>query len=249
VSWDYGTLASEIYELDKPIGYSFGDTEYYTRLLGAVRGKILEPAAGTGRILIPLLEAGLDVEGLDTSPEMLAICRQHCQDRGLAPVLHEADMTTFTKPGAYQAVIIPTGSITLLDGPQATLAALACFLQSLAPAGRLIIDIPPPQLVTEPEPVRHWRGGQDLWTLQTMHIEYDPAANQTTRFLRYDKWRDGTLLATELQLFRLQHWSLREFHNLLAEAGFTGIHATADYHDDRPPGPGNDHWTFHASRS
>jgi SAM-dependent methyltransferase len=70
VSWDYGTLASEIYELDKPIGHSFGDTEYYTRLLGAVRGKILEPAAGTGRILIPLLEAGLDVEGLDTSPEM-----------------------------------------------------------------------------------------------------------------------------------------------------------------------------------
>jgi hypothetical protein len=145
-------------------------------------------------------------------------------------------------------VIIPAGSITLLDGPQATLAALTCFHQSLAPSGRLIIDIPPPELVTGPEPVRHWRRGQYLWTLQTIHIEYDSAANQTTRFLRYDKWGDGTLLATELQLFRLQHWSLPEFRHLLAQAGFTAIHVIADYHDDRPPGPGSDQWTFQASR-
>jgi SAM-dependent methyltransferase len=247
VSWDYGTLASEVYELDKPIGHSFADTEYYTRLLSEVRGRILEPAAGTGRILIPLLEAGLDVEGLDTSPQMLAICRQHCQDRGLDPVLHEADMTTFTQPGAYQAVIIPAGSITLLDGPQATAAALRCFHQSLAPSGRLIIDIPAPQLVTEPEPVRYWRRGQYLWTLQTMHIEYDPATNQTTRFLRYDKWQDGTLRMTELQAIRLQHWSSHEFEDLLTEAGFTSMLVTADYQDASASGPANHTWTFQAA--
>ena len=33
-----------------------------------------------------------------------------------------------------------------------------------------------------------------------MHTEYHPAANQTTRFLRYDKWQDGTLRTTELQI-------------------------------------------------
>lgn len=51
-------------------------------------------------------EAGFAVEGLDVSPDMLAVCRQHCQDRGLDPVLREADMTTFAEPGAYQAIII-----------------------------------------------------------------------------------------------------------------------------------------------
>lgn len=249
MGWDYGSLAAEIYELDKPIGHSFGDVEYYARELAGMRGKILEPAVGTGRILIPLLEAGLDVDGLDSSREMLAVCRQHCRDRGLDPVLREADMTAFTQPGAFEAVIIPTGSITLLDGRDATLQALACFRESLVPSGRLIVDVPAPQLVTEPEPMRYWRREPYLWTLQTMHIDYDPVANQTTRFLRYEKWQDGSLLATELQPFRLQHWSLPEFGALLAEAGYTGIRVNADYQDDRKPGPDSDDWTFHASLS
>jgi hypothetical protein len=40
MSWDYGTLATEIYEIDKPIGHSFGDVEFYAGLLaGAVTGR------------------------------------------------------------------------------------------------------------------------------------------------------------------------------------------------------------------
>jgi SAM-dependent methyltransferase len=248
MTWDYGTLASEVYELDKPIGHSFGDVEYYTRQLVDVTGRILEPACGTGRILIPLLGAGLSVEGLDSSPEMLAVCRQHCRDRGLDPVLRQADMTTFTQPGTYHAIMMPTGSITLLDGRKETLPALRAFRESLVPGGRLIVDIPPPILVTEPEPMRYWRRDPYLWTLQTMHIDYDPAANQTTRFLRYEKWTSGSLIATELQLFRLQHWSIHEFTNLLAEAGFTDIKVTSDY-QDQAPNPGSETWTFHATRS
>ncbi|HEY7433376.1 MAG TPA: class I SAM-dependent methyltransferase [Streptosporangiaceae bacterium] len=248
LSWDYGTLATEVYELDKPIGHSFGDVEYYTRHLAGVTGRVLEPAAGTGRVLIPLLAAGFAVEGLDSSPQMLAVCRQHCRDRGLDPVLREADMTAFVRAQTYQAVIMPAGSITLLAGPDATLRALTAFHQSLAPGGRLILDVPATRRVAETEPMRHWRRDSCLWTLQTMHIEYDRAANQTTRFLRYEKWRDGGLLATELQIFRLQHWSLPEFGQLLGEAGFTDVRVTADYHDTGAPGPDSDDWTFHATR-
>ena len=248
MSWDYGTLATEIYEIDKPVGHSFGDVEYYTRLLAGVSGRILEPGVGTGRILIPLLAAGHEVEGLDTSPQMLEVCRQHCRDRGLDPVLHEADMTAFVRPAAYQAVIIPAGSFELLDGTPAAQQALACFRESLAPGGHLVLDIDPPQLIAGPEPLRHWRRGSFLWTLQVTHAWYDSAANQTTRLLRYEKWQVGELIVTESQWFRLQHWSLREFEGLLAGAGFADIRVTADYHDDRRPGPDSGLWTFHATR-
>jgi len=120
-------------ELDKPVGRWFADVEYYAGLLAGVSGPILEPAAGTGRILIPLLQAGHDVEGLDNSPQMLALCLQHCHDRGLDPVLREADMTIYVRLAAYEAVIIPAGSIALLDGRKATLQALTCFRDSLIP--------------------------------------------------------------------------------------------------------------------
>lgn len=247
MSWEYGTLASEVYELDKPVGRPSTDVAYYTGLLADVGGPILEPAAGTGRILIPLLQAGHEVEGLDSSPQMLARCRQHCHDRGLDPPLHEADMTIYVRLAAYEAVIIPAGSIALLDGRTATLQALACFQDSLVPSGRLLVDVPVPRPAADHEKVRYWRRDPYLWTLQTIHTEHDPAANQTTRFLRYDKWQDGTLRTTELQAFRLQHWSSQEFEQLLAEAGFTGIRVTGDYQDARTPGTANDVWTFQAA--
>jgi hypothetical protein len=81
-----------------------------------------------------------------------------------------------------------------------------------------------------------------------MHIEYDPVANQKTRFLRYEKWHDGRLVSTELQPFRLQHWSLAEFAQMLTETGFTEIAVTADYQDNHQLEPDSDDWTFHATR-
>lgn len=45
-------------------------------------GPVLEPAVGNGRIFIPLLEAGLALEGLDASQDMPDYCRQECRSRG-----------------------------------------------------------------------------------------------------------------------------------------------------------------------
>ena len=138
-----------------------------------------------------------------------------------------------------------------MDPPAATAAAIrspaTCFRDSLVPGGRLFVDIPVPPPAAGHEAMRYWRRGSYLWTLQTIHIEYDPATTQTTRFLRYDKWQDGTLRMTELQTFRLQHWTSHEFADLLAEAGFTHILVTADYQDARTPRAGNGVWTFHAT--
>jgi hypothetical protein len=47
VSWDYGRLVAEVYELDKPVGSTFPALRYYTRQLAGVTGRILEPATGT----------------------------------------------------------------------------------------------------------------------------------------------------------------------------------------------------------
>jgi hypothetical protein len=144
-------------------------------------------------------------------------------------------------------VIIPAGSIALLDGRTATLQALTCFHDSLVPGGRLVVDVPVPRPAAGHEAMRYWQRGPCLWTRQTMHIEYDPAAHQTTRFLRYDKWQEGTLRLTELQTFRLRHWNRQEFQDLLAEAGFTRIRVAAGYQNAANPPAADGIWTFHAT--
>jgi SAM-dependent methyltransferase len=246
MSSEYGALATEVDELDKPVGHPFTDVSYYTAMLADVSGPILDPATGTGRFLIPLLEAGHQVEGLDSSPHMLGRCRQLCRDRNLDPVLRECDMTVFVQLAAYEAVIVPAGSIALLAGREAALQALTCFRDSLVPGGRLYVDVPMPSLIATAGAMRHWRRDPYIWTLQTVHTEYDPAVNQTTGFLRYDKWHEGSLRATELQIFRRQHWSGREFADLLAEAGFVDTLVTVDYEDSRWPSEESGVWTYQA---
>ncbi|MEL5959146.1 class I SAM-dependent methyltransferase [Streptomyces sp. CLV115] len=102
-TWRYGPLATLFHELDKPTGTSFGDFEFHADRLRNVSGPVLEPAVGTGRILMPLLERGLAVRGYDTSAAMPAQCRVNCARRGLKADVFESDMTTHREPGAYEA--------------------------------------------------------------------------------------------------------------------------------------------------
>ena len=91
----YRRLSAWVYDLDKPPGRSFGDIEFLRARLADCRGPILEPAVGTGRVLIPLLEAGLTVAGFDASDEMLERCRANCSARGLSPRLDKMRFEDF----------------------------------------------------------------------------------------------------------------------------------------------------------
>lgn len=244
---DSSTLIAEVYDFDKPIDRHYDDVAYYVCLLTGVSGRVLELASGTGRFLIPLLEAGVAAEGLDHSLEMLDVCRRHCEDRGLKTALHSGDMAAFDLPRAYEMVIMPSGAIKELIGRDAALQALACCRKVLVPGGRLVVDVVPPRLVTEHGPMRYWQRGSDLWTQQVVHLDYDSAANRTIKLQRYEKWHDSVLVRAEMHRFCLQHWTLQEFHGLLAEAGFTDVSVMADYQDGVPPGPDDDDWTFHAT--
>jgi SAM-dependent methyltransferase len=58
-------------------------------------GPVLDVACGTGRIMLPCLKAGLDVEGLALSPAMLARLRQKASALGFEPKLHHSGMSGF----------------------------------------------------------------------------------------------------------------------------------------------------------
>ena len=80
----YGALAAEIYDIDKPLG-AMPDTRFHLDRFAGFDRPILEPACGTGRTLVPFLEAGHDITGFDQSPEMLERCRARCAERGFPP--------------------------------------------------------------------------------------------------------------------------------------------------------------------
>ncbi len=246
----YGKLASWIYHLDKPIGHSFGDLEFYRQRLTGCDGPILEPAVGNGRILIPLLEMGFAIEGFDASQDMLQHCRQECRKRDLAATLTCQTFEQFSYDRRFAAIIMPAGSFQLITETASAVAVLKRFWEHLQPGGRLILDIDPIEsVISEAMPARRWPvEGGDLLTMTSHRAEIDYVKQTTLSHLHYEHWRDGALLVSELDLFHLRWWGVEELTFALREAGFADVVVSGDYQHGRQPRQGDQIISFEANR-
>lgn len=244
----YGTLASWVYDLDKPIGRSFGDVEFYRDRLRNRTGPCLEPAVGNGRVLIPLLEAGFAIEGFDASEDMLNRCRHHCRERGLDARLQVQRFEDFSYEHKFEVIIVPVGSFQLIIDPAAARRVLGRFQAHLLPEGRLIVDLSPIRDFSNPEVhIRSWpTEGGDVLTLTDNRVETNYVAQTIVSHLRYEQWRAGELIHTELDIFHLRWWGVIEFELALREAGFTDIVVSGNYQHGRSPSKDDQVITFEA---
>lgn len=246
----YSQLAAEVYDLDKPVGHSFGDVEYYRERLSGIKGRILEPGTGSGRIYIPLLEDGLRIEGIDTSPVMLESCKRRCEERGLSPVLLEMSMCELKLPRSYEAIIIPAGTFLLIEDRKSSILALKKFHEHLAPDGRLILDLYL-QHDTELNEVitKSWQTPeQNIITMESKRVEVNFIDQYSVSFLKYEKWQNGKLIDTELQRLAMRWYGVREFKLILERLGFTDIVISADYTYGKAPDHAGQTITYEARK-
>ncbi|WP_426450306.1 class I SAM-dependent methyltransferase [Paenibacillus sp. S-38] len=249
----YGTLCTEVYDLTKPVGKSIGgDLEYYRERLASCRGRTLEAMCGSGRLLIPLVEAGLNVDGIDESPQMLASCQGRCEAGGLIPRLFEGKLQELSLPYLYEAIIVPAGSFLLIEDREESVEVLRRFHRHLVPGGRLILDLEMPDLQnlgigttgTSAFPLL----GGDVITMESRTVEADLFRQVVVTHLRYEKWRQGSLLSSELQRLALRWYGIEEFRMLLDSVGFSNITVSADYEYGRAPSHHRQIFTYEAVR-
>ncbi|MEI3606287.1 class I SAM-dependent methyltransferase [Pseudogracilibacillus sp. SE30717A] len=244
----YSKLSSEVYDIDKYVGFSFGDVEFYSDRLASCTGKILEPGVGTGRILIPLLEKGFKIDGFDVSNEMLKICRRNCEKRGLNPKLFEGKMESVLLETEYEAIIVPTGTFLLLHKREDSLNALRNFYNHLSNGGKLIIDIfLQTDLTIGDVSTRTLETQNDeMITLESKIVEVDYINQYTVSHNRYEKWNNGVLTQTELERFPLRWYGIEEFKTILEQIGFEDIVISADYKNREYPTNSSQTITFEA---
>ncbi|MFB1051861.1 class I SAM-dependent methyltransferase [Paraliobacillus sp. JSM ZJ581] len=244
----YNNLSSEVYDIDKYIGLSFGDVEFYSDRLASCEGNVLEPGVGTGRILIPLLEKGIKVDGFDVSKEMLKICRNNCKNRGLDPKLFEGRMESFSLDTKYEAIIVPTGTFLLLHKREDSISTLKNFYNHLSDGGKLILDIfLQTDLTVGNVSTRTWEsqnGG--IITLESKIVEVDFISQYTISHNRYEKWNNGQLTQSELERFPLRWYGVEEFKMILEQIGFKDITISADYKHGNYPTNSTQTITFEA---
>lgn len=247
----YGALCAEVYVLDKPPG-ALGDIRYYLDHLRPLTGPVLEAACGSGRLLIPLLEAGVPIEGFDHSEHMLARCREAADPRGLNATLSRLRFQEFAYPHPFEAIVCPAGAFTLIDDFTEALAVLRRFHDHLSPGGRLFVDLMPLAYLTNPAThhVRSWTtpAGEQL-TITSTRLELDLMGQRRVSLDRYDRWRGGRLVESEVEVLATRLWGLKEFELTLKEAGFADISVCGDHRIGRPPRPSDGWWCFQAVRA
>src|SRR5207248_8049053 len=74
---EYKRLLTEAYDLDKPEAPE-QELARWMQFAREAYGPVLEVMCGSGRFLVPLARAGIDIDGVDASDDMLAACSQRC---------------------------------------------------------------------------------------------------------------------------------------------------------------------------
>jgi SAM-dependent methyltransferase len=148
----------DVYDLvgkDVPYGLDF-----YVGLARQAKGPVLDIACGTGRILLPCLQAGVDIEGLDLFEPMLKTLRAKAAGLGLTPRLHQADMSDFALPRRYCLIMIPFNAFIHNMTQEAQIRCLQLCREHLVPEGNLTFDtfFPSREIVGAPDNTRVLEG-------------------------------------------------------------------------------------------
>jgi SAM-dependent methyltransferase len=136
---------ARLYDLD--LVEDPGDLDLYLALAGRTGDPILELAAGTGRLAIPLAEAGHRVTAVDLDPAMLERARGAADRAGHAAAsrleLVEADLLglDLAAAGTYRLAFIGLNSLFLLATRDGQREAMRTLARHLAPGGLAAVDV------------------------------------------------------------------------------------------------------------
>jgi len=99
-------------------------------------GPALEFGVGTGRLAVPLAERGVEVVGVDISPEMLA----KLTEKSAAVTTVEGDMTTVALDREFTVAFIAFNSIFVLESQEEQVELFRNAARHLRPGGRFVLE-------------------------------------------------------------------------------------------------------------
>lgn len=130
------------------------DVPYYVRVGTETKGRILELACGTGRLTIPMIQAGAQVLGVDISEGMIAEANRK---RARLPAGDQArvefrvgDMRALRYPDKFEAVVLAFNTLMHMIDDDDLAATLETARAHLAPGGLFHLDLHTPFPQQEP---------------------------------------------------------------------------------------------------
>ncbi|HJS17684.1 MAG TPA: class I SAM-dependent methyltransferase [Anaerolineales bacterium] len=139
--YEYKGLMAEAWDVLRGDTSNWPDRYFYLAAIQKYGQPVLDIGCGTGRLLLDYLQQGIDVDGVDNSPEMLAICQGKAEDLKLKPKLYEQYVEKLDIPRKYQTILIPSSSLQLIIEPESVEEAMKRLYGHLLPGGVLVASI------------------------------------------------------------------------------------------------------------
>ena len=199
------------------------DVGFYVDEALAAGGPVVELAVGTGRIAVPIAQAGIDVIGVDSSRAMLAVAWRAAESAGVAERvdLRLGDLREPPVTERVPLVVCPFRSLLHMETEEEKLRALRAARELLEPDGRFVFDVFSPSREDIEETNGRW-------------IEREPGIferadwDESSRTLTLSVRSQGSVTSFGL------HWlSLAEWIRLLDEAGFA-VESVYGWFDRKP---------------
>ncbi len=222
----YTGLVAEAYAL---LASAPPDPAPYERFARRGNGPALELACGDGKPMLDLIEAGLEVDGLDSSADMLDRCQVAATRRRLGNVnLHLGDMADFDLGRTYRSVYVAGASITLLPDDDSIGAALACTARHLGEGGRAMVPFWIPPADADVGRVIEAEVNDDPGTMlrcTMVEIERDEATRNHASLLRYERVIAGDVTEAVERWWNVHWLTVDDAVALAAHAGFAEVQA------------------------
>lgn len=212
------------------------DIEFFVQEATKVVGNVLELMAGTGRVSLPLVKAGVHLTCVDNAPQMLAMLRQKLAREHLSAQIYEMDVRDLAFDTSFDLIIIPFHSFGELISPDDQKRVLTRIHEHLAEQGRFICTLHnPPQRLRSIDGQLRFVGSYPGVDPQTSLLFWSvstalPATNIVHAWQFYEHYdQHGTLQKKSMLPLRFALLPRVEFETLAEAAGFQVLSFYGDY--------------------
>jgi ubiquinone/menaquinone biosynthesis C-methylase UbiE len=216
---------------DSVYSYVLDDIPFYVEEALAAGGPVLELGCGTGRVTIPIADAGVDITGVESSNAMLDVARRKAAalSEDSRPRLVAGDMRELSLGGQqFYLVIIPFRGFLALMTVEDQMSALSSISSHLAPGGKLIFDVFVPDLdmlVQAGDTSYHFRDVVDAETGRRLVLWHQSAYDNhaqiiDARIIVEELDEVGTVEKRYYRDFQLRYSHRWELQHLLTTCGY-----------------------------